>query len=73
VIAYNPSFAPNGKRIVFVGQGCHSELKCKRKIRSMDLHGRNRRVITRTCAVCRRLASIHRYLDRSDGETGAVG
>jgi Tol biopolymer transport system component len=45
--AYNPSFTPNGKRVVFVQQRCHNEIKCPRTIKSMDLQGRDRRRILR--------------------------
>jgi Tol biopolymer transport system component len=42
---YNPSFTPNGKRIVFVEQRCHNEIRCHRTIRSMNVDGRDRRPI----------------------------
>jgi dipeptidyl aminopeptidase/acylaminoacyl peptidase len=45
--AYNLSFTPDGKRIVFVQQRCHNELKCHRSIWSMDLQGGDRRRILR--------------------------
>lgn len=45
--AYNPSFTPDGKRIVFVATRCRDEVDCPRTLRSMNLHGRNRRRIIR--------------------------
>jgi Tol biopolymer transport system component len=42
---YNPSFTPNGKRLVFVEQRCHNEIRCHRTIRSMDVDGGDRRPI----------------------------
>lgn len=43
--AYNPTFTPSGKRIVFVEQRCGSDVHCPRKIWSMGIGGKNRRVI----------------------------
>jgi Tol biopolymer transport system component len=45
--AYNPSFFPNGKRIVFVVQRCRRDVRCPRTIWSMNLHGGDRREILR--------------------------
>jgi Tol biopolymer transport system component len=39
---YTPSFTPNGRRIVFAAQGCEA---CIEAIRSIDLHGRERRLV----------------------------
>jgi Tol biopolymer transport system component len=43
--AYNPSFTPDGKRIVFVATRCRDEIACPRTLWSMNLQGRNRRRI----------------------------
>jgi Tol biopolymer transport system component len=45
--AYDPSFTPNGNRLVFVQQRCRSDVRCPRAIWSMNLHGRDRRKILR--------------------------
>jgi Tol biopolymer transport system component len=45
--AYDPSFFPHGRRIVFVGTRCHNEIKCPRTMRSMNLQGEDRRRILR--------------------------
>jgi Tol biopolymer transport system component len=45
--AYNPSFTPDGKRIVFVQQRCHNEVECHRTIWSMNLQGGDRRRVLR--------------------------
>jgi Tol biopolymer transport system component len=37
--AYNPTFTPNGKRIVFVEQRCPSDVTCPRNIRIKNLQG----------------------------------
>jgi Tol biopolymer transport system component len=45
--AYNASFTPDGRRIVFVATRCGDELECPRTLRSMNLQGEKRRRLLR--------------------------
>jgi Tol biopolymer transport system component len=45
--AWNPSFTPNGKRIVFVSQRCASDGECPRRIWTMRVNGGGRRQVLR--------------------------
>jgi Tol biopolymer transport system component len=49
--AWNPSFTPNGRRIVFVAHRCENRDRCPQRIWSMGLHGGSRHPIIRTDAV----------------------